>query len=342
MRTTDDVSRALRRLRIGSVTLERAIASYCARPDLATNTRRRVRSLERGALRALLPLELDQLEAPVLAKWVTTLGPRGLNWQVSTQRTAWRDLRSVVRYAAERGWIERAPWAPWRPIFRSQDTARAARECCRSEAELEQLIETAHAHNPELACKIAVAAGFGLRRGELAGLRWSDWNSDHETLQIARQYSGGKLKTLSSVAVMRMPERVRELLREQLVRMQTLELVQEHGPIFPCRKLSSPGRARAYTTSSPIGILELRSAVRAAGLPHVEAWSAHSLRDTFVTLETAASGGDLAAASMRSRHASISSLVRYLRSATRQPTSLELSPSRDDVPRLPSPMQSPK
>jgi integrase len=52
-------------------------------------------------------------------------------------------------------------------------------------------------------------------------------------------------------------------------------------------------------------------------LPNVLSWSAHSLRDTFVSLEVAATGGDLARVQARSRHATLSSLARYVRALSR-------------------------
>ena len=94
------------------------------------------------------------------------------------------------------------------------------------------------------------------------------------------------------------------------------------GPVFPWPHAARwpdhyvapyPPRAEVLTTTA------LRRAVARAGLPNPARWTPHSLRDSFVTLEAAAAGGDLSRVAPRSRHRSMGSLVRYLRALERGP-----------------------
>ena len=175
--SAEDVSRALRRLEHGVVTLERAANAYAERSDLAANTRGRVRALLTTQIAPLAALELVQLDSSVLNPWLEQLRARGI--QVTTIATTWRTLRSVIRYAAERGWIGALPWGAWRPTLWKARARGAPREACRSIAELARLIAAGAAvdeADDDLALepKIAAAGLLGLRQGELAGLRWPD------------------------------------------------------------------------------------------------------------------------------------------------------------------------
>jgi integrase len=325
--SVEEVMRELRRTEHGSVTLERAARLYIERPGLAPNTRRRIRSLLATHLRELALRELDTLDGEVLSGWLDKLRARRLGQL--TIGTAWRGLRAVVRYAAERGLIGAAPWGAWRPVLRGA-AKREPREAARSLEELERLRIAALELDQErellgkvgdLEAKIAVAALLGLRRGELAGLRWPDVErtSDGPTVLVARQYDGRALKNNAPPRrIVTIPELL-EILARYRVSLERHRLYAPRGPIFPCPASSSPGAPAHYTQGEVVASLHLRSAATRAGLPSPSRWSSHSLRDTFVTLETHATGGDLAAVAARSGHGSIASLARYLRARNRPP-----------------------
>jgi integrase len=338
--SVDEVNRALRRLRHGIVTLERAAVAYADRPGLAPNTRARVLALLRTQLAPLAAVELVGLDKEALAPWLDTLRAQGL--APTTIGTTWRSLRSIVRHAAERGWIGALPWGAYRPALWGGRAARPQREAARTLEELARLIRAAgeldgDAIDGELEAKVAAAGLLGLRQGELAGLRWHDcsWQSRPAArpfvVTVARQWDGAGLKSRGRVRVLQTIAELVAILERHRVRLKVRELYKPRGPIFPSPVLSSPGRPLPYRRGEVLSRENLRAAVSRAGLPHVASWCAHSLRDTFVTLEAQAHGGDLVRTASRSGHRSLSSLVRYLHAGDRQPS----TPGITALPTLP-------
>jgi integrase len=323
--TPDEVERKLRRLLHGPVTVERAALNYIDRGDLAKNTVRRVRSFLASVGSSLKELTLDELDGPTLSRWESRLRSRNLDRSYIV--TAWRTLRQVVRYAATRGWITRSPWGTWSPSVRPSGGNRMEREAARDPAELGAMLDAARELDAErerkgllgdLEPKIATTVVLGLRQSELAGLRWCDLNDAALTVTIARQWDGIEPPKGRKVKTLRAPVELFELLFEWRGRLQALSLYHSKGPVFPMRE-SEPEHARAYSSGECLSRRDLRSVVERAKLPRPSLWSPHSLRDTFVTLEAIAAHGDLRTLADRSRHASIGSLVRYLRSRSREP-----------------------
>lgn len=335
--TPEQVTDKLARMRHGAVTLERAARSYME-SGLAPNTRRRVASALATHLRELAPLELGELEAPRLVRWVERL--RGGRLAASTITLQWRTLRAVVRHAAERGWIARAPWGAWRPSPARGGRAgrdRLPREAARSPRELAELLAAArildtltssrtqtidepHGRLGDLAPKIGAAALLGLRQGELAALRWTDVDAPARAVTIARAGGGeGGPTKARTVDVLEASPVLFELLEVHRLELEDRGLYDPGGPVFPSERRSIPGTTVApYPERAEVlSAAALRRAVRRAELPAPERWTPHSLRDSFVTLENAGAGGDLRAVAARSRHASLGSLVRYLRARER-------------------------
>jgi integrase len=313
-RTADEVDRAIRRLVHGAVTLERAAASYVA--GVRPNTARRVASFLVASGAELARLDVHELDGPRLAAWIASLRSKGL--EDSTIGTHWRTLRALVRHAAERGWIARVPWGSWRPS-RLRSSAARVREAARDPGELAALLDAAFLvdHGQRgLEAKIACAALLGLRQGELAGLRWCDIDASTRTVTIARQYDGAPTKTGPCKALAALPQ-LFDLLAVHMVRLEREELYAPDGPVFPSIRYSAPGRPRPYARGECLTRGDLRSVVAKSGLPNAKNWSAHSLRDSFATLEHETHGTDLRALAERTRHASLASLVRYLRSRSR-------------------------
>ena len=314
-----DVDRALRRLRFGHVTLERAARSYVRRPDLAANTRDRVESAIRSSLRELAGEELDALDGPRLSKHFDKLAARLAQRSL---KTVWRTLRAIVRHAAERGWTARVPWGTWRPRLNAGRQGKALRECARNEHELERLFAAARTLDAEgpyraLEAKIVCAARLGLRQGELAGLRAGDLHPERRTVSIVRQWDGRPIKTLRA-AELEAPAELFQVLGAHWTRMTRTELASgpwafadASDPLFP-----APGGGH-YAHGECLSTRDLRACVRLACLNKCTAWSPHSLRDTFATLEADRHRGDLARLAERTRHRSLASLVLYLRSFER-------------------------
>lgn len=328
----DQAERILRRLVHGPISLERAAIAYARRPGLAPETARRVvRSWLPGAARELAPLELEALDAPRLKRWIDELAgeghaPGGIS-------TAWSILRSVGRYAVERGWIARYPWGEWRPMIAGK-RKRKEREAARSPDELARVLEAARAADAralaasrralgDLEARIATMALCGVRQGELAGLRWRDVDEAAGTVTIARQWDTRRAPKGRSIATLRALPELFALLSQTRRRLEDLGALRPggDGPCFPdvrawrdASRYCHQARARS---PEPLPSSALRSCVLRAGLPRPSAWTATSLRDTFATLEAAAFGEDLDGLRTRTRHASIGSLLRYLRARSR-------------------------
>jgi integrase len=319
-----DVSRVLSRLGRTDEpkTFADAAKAYMERPHLSPNTRRRVKSNLAVHLHEIAGLPLTALTAPRVS---ALLEHASRTLTGGTVSLLWWTIRAIVRYATERGWISYSPWASWRPTIRGKPSTRLPREAARHAGELRALIDAAgviDASTGALEClrvKIAVAAFLGLRAGELAGLRWSDIDAPLGVVAIARQGEGRVTKT-RRVDVIAAVSELFTILEDWRVLLEQHLLFEPHGPVFPCAWRSTEGAPRPYLERAEVlTAAELRAAVARAGLPHPERWSPHSLRDTFVTLEAQGAAGDLAAVAERSRHASIGSLVRYLRARTREP-----------------------
>lgn len=337
MTSAGDVDRSLRRLVRGAVTLQRAGEAY-ARSGIAKNTARRVRSFLEVTGKALASRELDDLSTEACATWIESLRR---THAPATVRVAWRTLGAIVRYAAEREWVGRVPWGAWRPVVRG-DSPAGEREAARSVAELEQILTAARELDTsretrgligDVEAKIACAALLGLRQGELAGLLWTDLEPTRGIVFVRRQADGEPTKTRTVDALIAAPE-VWSALRTLRARLLERGLFDADGPVFRVRTCTD--RARAYTSGECLSRRDLRAVIQAAHLPEIARWSAHSLRDTFVTLELNARHGDLRTTRLRSRHRSTASLARYLRSTTREIPRPAFSLSSDPPPALPS------
>jgi integrase len=331
MRTPDEVDRELRRLTHGPVTLERATLAYLERGSIAPNTRRGMRSALAVAFRPLASRPLASLDAPTIAAWIEGLAR---HLEPTSLGTVWRRLRAIARYAQERGWIGGAPWGNWTPARRTSTRPVQQREAARTVDELVRLVHAARVLDANvytgLACKILVACLLGLRQGELAGLRWTDvaWGPPL-VITIARQWDERPVKA-KAVKHLESIDELAFALAEHRERLKEADLYGDRGPVFPGPD-SAPGHARAYSRGEVLTRLHIRKAVARAGLPNIAGWSAHSCRDTFVTLEASAAGGDLKRVQARSRHASLASLARYLRALDRNAPA---SPALSELPGL--------
>lgn len=323
-KTETEVDHALRRLAHGRISLEHVSTAYCAQAHLAPNTRHNMRALLRCAAADLRTCEFAELTAGRVQSWLSDL--QGAGASLSTVDCYWRRLSALARFAAEREWIGRLPWGAWRPVFRGRRRTRA-RESARDLRELAKLFDAARAIDierairgllPDVEAKITVAAALGLRQGELAGLRWSDLSVERLQVTIARQWDGSRLpkggqkKSLQAVA------ELFDLLAEYRKRLAIVGWDTIDGPLFPNPKTSRKGAPRAYSKGECLTRRSLRAVVERAQLPDPKAWSAHSLRDTFASLEERTSR-DLRSLAQRTRHESLSALLHYLRSSSREP-----------------------
>ncbi len=338
-RSAADVDRQLRRMTYGPTTLEKAALSY-RESGIAPNTRRKVTSFLSSAA-DLCAREIEAIDAASVLSWLRSLEKRGL--APSSVASGWRVLSAIVRHAQERRWISSAPWGTWTPHIRNKRAPAKERESCRTVDELVTLLRAAEAHDDErrargllgdVTAKCAAVALLGIRQGEIAGLRWSDVRDGEGLVVVARQYDGEPLKNRVRPDEIRAVPTLFQLFDKHRSALRERALYTFQGPVFPS-PASEPGHPRAYTKGEILTRRSIRAVVRGAGLPRPSRWSATSLRDTFVSLEADAAHGDLVRTAERSRHATIASLLRYLRSRSRDPAPPGFDPGGRGPPLLP-------
>ena len=291
------------------------------------------------------PYELTESRMRI---WVLDRLERG-ELSAASVRWVFDCLASAFRMAKKEGKVTHIPWGEWRPP--KPKTDGYAREGAGSLEEFERLIVAARGFDERAWSRgrysvhwvVVVVGGLcGLRQGELCGLSWADVEIDGErpTMRIARQAKRGWRKKAGSAAGdtekgPQAPTKGRRARAQQLhpdaataLRWQREELrrrdwYRPDGPVFP-----SP-RGGVWR-SSPIALVpaEFRKIAAAAGMPNLAAWSTHSLRHSFGSMELTMSGGDLKATQARLGHASPLQTAAYLHAAKRgSPTSIgALSP----------------
>jgi integrase len=312
--TAEDVMSRLRRLnprRKGTRTLRQAMIGWAG--HIADSTRLRVETDLRTSLARFADVEIETIDRRALAEWVQDRhdhGDRG-----STIVRTWRTLSAIVRSALARGWIDVIPWGDWHPP-RWLKRAPRPRECCKRPEQALALILAAREIDetisrekiPSLEARIGCGLLLGLRAGEIAGLRWSDFAQGRVT--IARSWDKRTTKTRRAAAVAVPPE-LDELLARYRARLARFpEVYGEDRPLFP-RMLRVVGE-NFHQAHNVLTLDELRRAVRAAGLPSAELWTIHSLRESFVRLELTASGS-VAHTMLRARHTKLASTQEYVR-----------------------------
>jgi integrase len=148
-----------------------------------------------------------------------------------------------------------------------------------SEEELRRLLETLKTHR--LYPAFYLLAAYGLRRGEVLGLLWSDIDFEKDLLHIRHALTVntrtgqpilGPTKTSGSNRVLPLTEEAKEVLLAHRERMVLEELYQPQGLVFPS------------TTGNPVHPSNLRRTwlrvLKKAGVPRARL---HDLRGTFIT-----------------------------------------------------------
>ncbi|MBS6715342.1 MAG: site-specific integrase [Dialister sp.] len=141
------------------------------------------------------------------------------------------------------------------------------------------------AKNTEIYIPIVLAISLGLRRGEILGLQWHDFDPQHKMLHIARSvgYLNGELrfstlKTQSSDRVLLLSDDIVEILKEEYSRQNHFKSLygKEYNPNnLICCRLSGDWITTNYLTKRFKKILE------ECGLPNIRL---HDLRHSNATL----------------------------------------------------------
>lgn len=281
---------------------------------------------------------LSELTSDVVAEWVQHEQAQG--YASKTTRNCYDYLARAFRLLMPRE-LRELPWGGYRP---PKGQPRRQRERCRSLDEFVALTQAAAVRDArrwdrggfaDLSLRLVVGGLCGLRQGEISGLAWHDVHDAGgdpddptrlHTVHVRRQvqetdgYDGATAPEWRPKDGVKEPIRLHPsavvALRFQREQLERFGAYRPEGPVFPAPRAPAnaaphdPPRWRTHADSIRPEVF--RAIVREAGLPDPDAWTPHSLRHTFATLELVAHGGDLRAVQMRTRHASLQVLSRYL------------------------------
>ena len=316
-----EIQRLITRADSRPITVAALLDAYAV--NLSATTRARAFGPARARLETagVLNEPPEALTTARLSAVVTELARRG--YSPATIRQTVSFLQAAVRLAVP-DLVDAIPWGR----LRLPSPGDSPREACRSMAEFEGLCEVAHGYDERRLCdegprfsdafvRVVVLGLTGLRSGEACALTWEDVRLEfparvtvHRQVLQGRAVDGaptfGPPKNRRTRVLALHPAAVAAL-RDQrrLLELFGLELNAD-SPVFPAR--NGGFRADACVMRPDT----LRELARAAGFVNVKAWTVHSLRHTFVTLETAGAGGDLRAVQARSGHKSLAALSGYV------------------------------
>jgi integrase len=150
-------------------------------------------------------MKLRQVDTEAVARWKQEKLDAGAG--AKTVLNAMQLLGALFRHARRFKWVAANPLEDvHRPRYQSRVAAFTP-------VQIATLLDVADA---EAGLFIRMAASTGMRFDELAGLRWSDVNLDHGSIDVRRQYSRGawaELKTEKARRTLPLPTVVRDELR---------------------------------------------------------------------------------------------------------------------------------
>lgn len=131
-------------------------------------------------------IRLDRLTVHDIDRYLTNLD-EGKGLAPRTIRLDHAILSAALSQAVDWGWVAANPARRARV-----KSAEVNRDAALTTAQLRALYQSALPDDPDMAVVIALAALTGCRRGELAGLRWEDFDSDRAALRVERAWVPGK------------------------------------------------------------------------------------------------------------------------------------------------------
>jgi integrase len=287
-------------------------------------------------------LQVWELDKTRMAAWAAKLEAE--QFASKTIRSAYDWLAGAVAVAVDDGVIDGWPWGNWRP---KKPVVLRERERCTSVDELARLLAAAREldardwqdgrYADRVAC-LTVLAFCGLRQAEACALAWDHVDLVNRSLHVQYQAARGwperfpdgrpRDRTKTKPRIIALHADAITAFGMQMRQLERRGWYRDSGPVFPNLRGLFRTSARAFRPDA------LRALVVTAGLPNVDAWTTHSMRHTFATLEAIGHGGDLRAAQDRTGHSSLKQLEHYLHSAGRGLT-------QSAIPRLPAGMLHP-
>lgn len=202
-------------------------------------------------------------------------------------------VRAIVTHARSRGWIEQDPTA----AIERQQVRYSGDYDFYSREEIDALVSAAAGEQD--AAIFLTAAMTGLRRGELAALRWRDVDFPGQAIRVRANYSFGQLVTPKSGKIRSVP--MVPAVAQVLARLgQRGCFTDEEDPVFA-------GSAGGHLDASALW-RRYAAAVKHAGL---RALPFHSLRHYFGSM--AVNRASLVQVQSWMGHSHIQTTARYLR-----------------------------
>lgn len=220
---------------------------------------------------------------------------------VGSTKTLWNRLtllRTMLSLAVDLEWLSRLPKIP-KPKIRSCDSGY---RWLRTRSEIERVLTAARQQGEQVFVLYATAVWTGMRKGELAALRWSDVDFEQRLISVERSFKG---PTKSG-------------------RTRHLPIVDPLLPVLRAWRLKCPGdlifpneRGTQHNCSARIFEETLHRVLKCAGLPHQRKRGElkphitfHDLRHTFAS-HWVLGGGDIFRLQKILGHASIDMTQRY-------------------------------
>lgn len=308
-------------------------------------------------------LEAVDVNATLLKTWAVRMER---SYSPVTVHGAYSMLRTAFNLAAASPsaptYIERVPWDSRIKIGKSakvqrreQLAAGTGREAARNWEEFEALLRAATEHDlsllrkgrwSDLAARLGIITLCGLRQGEAAALAWSDVEIDDGT-PVCRVHRAVQKQWKTEHPEWTRPEDPPKdgprhfrlslgaiaLLRAQRIALREHGVFEPEGPVFPNFVKKIPSHkplARWRSIPEVIEPATVRKIAQAAGLPNVDRWVTHSLRHSFVTLESAGAaraGANLQDVADRVGHSDLEMLAHYMSNTSRLPVAPSFTPA---------------
>ncbi|MBR1560194.1 MAG: site-specific integrase [Clostridia bacterium] len=149
------------------------------------------KTLERAA-RVFGDMKLENIEYPALREYMTSLQTNGIsarNTPFSIQTCKWHyaTLHAFFQHALEADAISSNPMNRVKRPKQSKDVqAKQGTDKALNEAQVQEILKRAAEEPLNIYCLIVLALDSGMRRGELAGLKWSDIDFETGLVKISR------------------------------------------------------------------------------------------------------------------------------------------------------------